>query len=173
MRFTFLVALFVITGCSQIKVKTRANKNVDFNKYDTWCWFSGCDYNYEGPYYKEAEEKLDQMANAIAEEMQNKGYVQADDSADIMIDFEVVIKQDSSQFARVQEEDLPFWEEYENQEYYHYLRGTFNIYVIDPELGAVIWQSSSLRYISRFPEMNDEEINASIKKALKKLPKKK
>lgn len=165
------IYLFVIIAfaCSPAKIRTSYDQNIDFARYETWCWLRGCELVYEGPNYLYDSAMIESIGNAIAIEMYEKGFVQTDDNADLMLDYHIVIKEDSAIFARVHEEDLPYWSDYE-QDYYHFLKGTLVLDVIDRERGQVIWRSSAERYMALFPEMDDKLIKRSIHHLMKKFP---
>ncbi|ELR72875.1 hypothetical protein C900_00836 [Fulvivirga imtechensis AK7] len=171
MRLLFTVLSLLALACAEVKVHTSYDTRVDFSKYKTWCWLNGCTPSYEGPRFLYDSSSIENVANTIAIEMQEKGFIQGDESAELMLDFHIVLKEDSSMAAWVHEEDLPFWDSYkEPGPYYHFLRGSLIIDVIDRERGQVIWRSNAERLMALTPEMENADIKRGIKKALKYFP---
>ena len=169
MRNFTLLMLIVLTSCAEVRVHTAYDTKVDFSQYETWCWLKGCDLVYEGPSYLFDSAIIENIANSIAVEMYEKGFKQVDDSSDLMVDFHIVVKPDSSLTARVHEEDLPFWDLYE-EDYYHFLRGSLVINIADRRKGQMIWQSNSRSIMPLYPNIELSDIQKGIKKALKKFP---
>jgi len=168
-KLILFVAGIALLSCSPVKVKTRFDKKIDFNQYKTWCWLNGCDIQYEGPYYLDDSTTFENIANLIAVEMQEKGFTQEDDQADLLIDFHIAIKEDSAVFARVHEEDLPFWDDYQD-DYYHFLKGSMIIDIIDREKGQVIWQSNAERYMALYPDIDPKTLKRGVKATLRNFP---
>lgn len=164
-----LCFLVVLLGCAEVKVSSSYDHSVDFSQYKTWCWLKGCDLVYEGPGYVMDSTIIEHIANTIAVEMQEKGFIQVDDKSDILVDFHIVVKQDSALSARIHEEDLPFWDLYENN-YYHFLRGSLIIDIADRRKGRMIWRSNSRRVMSIYPDIEFSDIQKGVHKALSKFP---
>lgn len=171
MRFLIPVLCLLAIACAEVKVHTSYDPRIDFSEYKTWCWLNGCSPSYDGPHFLYDSSSIETIANAIANEMQEKGFIQGDEGSDLMLDFHIILKEDSSMAAWVHEEDLPFWDAYKEQgEYYHFLRGSLIIDIIDRERGQVIWRSNAERLMALTPEMGEADIQNGIKKALKNFP---
>ena len=164
-----LIFLVVAAGCAQVKVRTSYDTKISFSEYKTWCWLKGCELVYEGPGYLNDSATIENIGNAIAVQMQEKGFTQVDDNADLIVDFHIVVTSDSAIFSRVYEEDLPFWEPYE-EEYYQFLRGTLIIDVADRKKSRMIWRSTAERLMALNPDLKKSDIDVGIKKALKDFP---
>lgn len=166
------VGLF-LTNCSTLKVRSTSDPNADFSEYSTWCWMNDCNPTFEGPAYLFPEKATEDLVNAIASELYEKGYEQQDDQSDLLLDFHVVFKEDSASRAVVHEEALPMWEQFPSESpYYHFLEGTLVIDIADRKKGQIIWRSITKSYLPKYPDMTYEEVRKGIKKALKKLPNK-
>lgn len=152
-----------------MRVHTLSDPTVDFSQYNSWCWLEGCELLYTGPNYLYDSATLEAIANAIAVEMYNKGYTQEGDSADLLVNFHIVVKEDSAIFSMVHEEDLPFWNKNE-KDYYHFLRGSLLINVGDRRTGRMIWRSNAKRLMALKPDIGESEIKEGVKKSLKKFP---
>lgn len=171
MRCVIFALCWIGVACAEVRVRTSYDPTVDFSQYKTWCWLNGCKPGYLGPDYLYDSASIENIANAIAVEMQKKGYIQGDENSDLMLDFHIILKEDSSMAAWVHEEDLPFWDPYkEREKYYHFLRGSLIIDIADRERGQMIWRSNSERLMALTPQLSSEDVKNGVKRALKKLP---
>lgn len=169
-----LIALILTNGCNDYKIKSSSDPKAEFDKYTSWCWRNNCNPTFEGPGYMYPKPVMDNIVNSIAEEMYNKGYEQLDENSDLLVDFQVIFKEDSSKNAIVHEQSYPLWDNYIDSDlYYHYLVGTLIIDIADREQGKVIWRSVSERYLPNNPKLSQAEVKKGIKKALKEFPKRK
>lgn len=170
-NYSTILALLILAGCAPLKVKTSIDPKADFNTYTSWCWMNDCNPTFEGPAYIFPKQAVEDLVNAIAAEMQEKGYKQLDDESDLLVDFHLVYREDSAIAAIVHEEALPMWEQYDSKSpYYHYLEGTLIIDIADRKKGQIVWRSTTKSYLPKYPERDYNEVRTGIKKALKKLP---
>ena len=169
MRACLIILSFLMVACAQVRVKTLIHPTTDFSKYQSWCWLQGCEVAYDGPGYLYDSATIEAVANAVALEMHEKGYTQEDENADLLVDFHIVLKEDSAIFSMVHEEDLPFCNNNE-QEFYHFLRGSLIIHIGDRESGQMIWRSDARRLMALRPDIDEGEIRNGVKKSLKKFP---
>ncbi len=169
MRFYVLLSIVILAACAPVRVQTLKDPTVDFSQYKSWCWLEGCHLPFDGPNHLNDTATIEAVANAVALEMFNKGYTQKGDSADLLVDFHIVVKEDSAIFSMIHEEDLPFWNNNE-KDYYHFLRGSLLIHIGDRRTGRMIWQSNSKRLMALKPNIKESDINEGVKKALKKFP---
>ncbi len=152
-------------------MKSSSDPKANFSEYTSWCWLNDCNPSFEGPGYLYPKPIMDDIINSIAEEMYHKGYEQHDDSSDLLVDFQVIFKEDSSKNAIVDEQTYPLWDNYIDSElYYRYLVGTLIIDIADRRKGNVIWRSVTEKYLPNNPQLTKEEISKGIKKALKDFP---
>ncbi|MBL6447785.1 DUF4136 domain-containing protein [Fulvivirga sp. 29W222] len=171
MRFLTASLCLLMLACAEVKVHTSYDHRVDFEQYKTWCWLNDCSPSYDGPHFLFDSAAIETIANTIAIEMANKGFKQVDDRPDLMLDFHIILKEDSSMAAWVHEEDLPFWDPYnEGENYYYFLRGSLIIDIADRSKGRMIWRSNAERLMALTPDLSQAEIRSGIKKALKKFP---
>ena len=164
----------VLTGCA-IQVKTHQNPTAGFSKYTTWCWMQGCDIVYQGPEYYHNQQAIDEMANAIAANMQSKGYIQGDDDSQLVVNFYVIVEQDSADINT----SLDDMYQPERQwlmnlypEYQHFLKGTLVIDVMDRRESKLVWTTKAIKYMDINPEFDKKMIWNGIGKAMKKFPEK-
>lgn len=174
MKTLLLITTVLMASCAEYKVKSSLDPKADFQEYTTWCWFNNCSPTYEGPDYIIEKPTMDNITNVIAEEMFNKGYVQSDETSDLVINYHLVLKEDSARSAIIYEEQLPLWElERQNDSYQHFLKGSLIIDIADRKKGQIIFRSVTERYLPSYPEITYAELRKGIKRALKDLPSKK
>ncbi len=165
-----LTLILFLVSCSTLKINTQYDHTAEFTEYKTWCWFNDCTPTFEGPDYIYPDRIMDDMVNFIAVEMNEKGYIMGDDQSDLLVDFHVTVLEDSTQMGYVFEEDLPLWDKYENDKYYHYLKGTLIIDVADRKKGKIIYRAILKNQMSKYSQISNKEIMKGINKALKDLP---
>lgn len=170
---TPLIAILLFS-CAEYKVTSSKDPKANFDEYGSWFWMNGCNPSFEGPAYIYPKRMMEDMINAIAEEMYNKGYEQNEENTDLLVDFHVVLKPDSSVNSIVHEQTYPLWDNHlDTEPYYHYLVGSLIIDIADREKGTIVWRSVTERYLPLDPQMSHNEIKKEIKKALKDFPNKK
>ena len=173
----FLLSVIVLVGCS-LQVKTIQRPNTTFTDYQSWCWLKGCEVVYQGPSEYFSKEVIYEISNAIAFNMYEKGYQQLDETADLLVNFTLIIEEDSVELDR----EFPIGREFKEfdqswvlsfyPEYYHYLNGSLVIDVIDRRKSELIWRSYARRYVEINAEVDKDEIRKEIAKAMKKFPEK-
>ena len=172
MKKVKLVFLLFAFGCA-VQVKTYQNPVKNFDDYATWCWLKGCEITYQGPEHYRDQKVIDEMANAIAFQMYDKGYQQADDSSDLMVNFYLVMKEDSAEvFDGYDDSMMPEfgWMDRLYPEYEKYLKGSLVIDIIDRRKSEIVWRSTAVRYMDTNPIYDKDEIWSGVAKAMKKLP---
>ncbi|MFK7953393.1 MAG: DUF4136 domain-containing protein [Ekhidna sp.] len=170
-----LIVLVFLSSCS-IKVHSLQKPNVDFQKHTTWCWMNSCDPLYQGPNAYYNKEIIDEIYNSIAINMYEKGYIQGDDNADLLVVFHLNVEQKEMElvnrdsFEYGQWDNNNSWIKDEYPELVRYLKGNLVIDVIDRSTGEVIWKSSTVGYSDLNQSLDKKKIRKNVKKAMKKLP---
>lgn len=165
--FTFLI----LSGCA-LNVKTYQKPDQSFDDYKTWCWLKGCEVTYQGPDYLYDQRVIDEISNAVAYNMYQKGFEQADDSSDLMVNFFVIVKEDSAEVADNYDGFMAEinWIDNQYPEYHKFLKGSLIIDVIDRKKSEIVWRSNAVRYMEMNPVYDKKVIWASVAKAMKELP---
>lgn len=173
MKYIFSILLaIVLLGCS-VQVKTYQKQNHDFNQYESWCWLKGCEITYQGPKEYYDNRVIDEVANAIAYNMHEKGFLQGDDDADLLVNFYIIMKEDSSSVGESYDgmfsgiEMIPITN---NPQYERFLKGSLIIDVIDRRKSEIIWRSTAAKYLEVNPVYDRAEIWSGVNKAMKKFP---
>lgn len=167
-----VLPIFLLFGCA-VQVKTYQNPEADFSNAKTWCWMQGCEITYLGPEYYNDPQVIDEIAGAIAWNMNDKGYVQSDDKSDMVLNFYIRLEQDSSEVSE------PFYGTYQDErewltmlypEYQQFLKGSLVIDVLDRKTSTLLWTSNSIKYLEINPTFDQKSIWSGVGKAMRKLP---
>ena len=165
-----LFLLFYLTSCA-VQVKTYQNPKANFSNYSTWCWMQGCEVVYQGPEYYNDEKTIDEISNAIAWNMNEKGYLQSDDQSDLVLNFYVIMQQDSMEVNRIEGPSVEDeWLGTLYPEYNQFLKGSLVIDAVDRKTSELIWTSNAIKYLDINPEFDKESIWKGVNRAMKKFP---
>jgi hypothetical protein len=169
------VCILILSACAY-KVRTYKSPEISMASRETWCWMQGCDMTYQGPAYYFDEEAQTEVMNAVAWNMQQKGYEQGDDQSDLLLNFYVILEKDSIETYR--EDDYlsagynqePDWLENLYPEYQRFLKGSLVIDVIDRESSVLVWKSRISGYSTRRDPDYKKTIWEVVARAFKKMP---
>ena len=158
-----LLFLVLIPGCATVRVESTYDQSVSFESYKSFCWLGGCDFKYQGDLDSivVVEIKL-----AIEAEMTGKGFIQDENDPDMLMDFHVSLTEEGYEKI-IFINDYDFWPEYESEEY---VKGSLIIDIADGESAAMIWQSTTRRYMDPDAEVRANAIKRSVRKALQDFP---
>lgn len=167
-----IISVLILSGCA-IQIKTLQKENHDFSTYESWCWLEGCEVTYQGPEHYYNQKVVDEIANAVAFNMHKKGYLQGDENSDLLLNFFIIMEEDSSEIVHdfdglfngidmLQLDPYPAYEKF--------LKGSLVIDVMDREKSELVWRSTALRYMEVNPEYDRDLIWKAIKRAMKKFP---
>jgi len=164
------LSLMVLVGCA-VQVKTYQNPKADLAKYSSWCWMQGCEVKYQGPEYYNDEKSITEISNAIAWNMHDKGYLQSDETSDLVLNFYVIMEQDSMEVNSAYTSNFSDeWLSTLYPEYEQFLKGSLVIDVIDRRSSELVWTSNAIKYLDINPEFDKESIWNGVGKAMKKFP---
>ncbi len=167
-----LFSLAILWGCA-VQVKTYQNPKTDFTNYSSWCWMQGCEVVYQGPEYYNDQRAIDEISNAIAWNMNDKGYLQGDDKSDLVVNFYVIMKKDSMEVSSAYSTNFEDeWLAMLYPEYEQFLKGSLVIDVIDRRSSELVWTSNAIKYLEVNPAFDKESIWNGVGKAMKKFPEK-
>jgi hypothetical protein len=174
----FLTLALLAWGCA-VQVKTYTNQQADFSVYQSWCWMQGCEVTYQGPKQHHDPRVIDEMANAIAVQLFNKGYVQQDDQSDLVVNFFISVEE---QAQEIQQDtymvgpplgaiaDNRDWFTLNHPEYQRFLKGTLVIDILDRQNSQLIWRGTAVRFLELNPEFNKDRIWKTVEKTMKGFP---
>ncbi|MEQ9467572.1 MAG: DUF4136 domain-containing protein [Ekhidna sp.] len=167
-----LISVIWLSSCA-VTVKTYQKPNQTFDQFQTWCWLEGCEVTYQGPKYLYDQKVIDEIANAIAFSIYEKGYQQGDDQSDLMVNFFMVVEEDSAEVTSIYDGTYQGEREWLTMlypEYQKFLKGSLVIDVIDRENSELVWRSTAVKYLELNPVYDKDEIWKGVTKAMKKLP---
>ena len=167
-----LIIILLFAGCS-VSVKTVYDTKIDFSKYKTFCWMNGCDFKYSGPSYLKDSLKTERLKKFIVAELNRKGLVLNTDHPDLLVAFNITVK-DGETVLYHQSEDRPdFGSIAEHIHAIPYLKGTLVLAMADKSLSKMVWESVAVSYTDVNPDLSGENIESGIKRILKDFPPKK
>ncbi len=173
-----LNAIFVIllSSCA-VKVNTFYDKQVAFDQYQTFCWFTGCQFTIEGPdYLKKDSAAVEAFKQAIVQELNGKGYRYDDNQPDFLLYVQIVVEEQQTLITSpVNVDDAYDWgRTYPQEDFvedtYVYLKGSMIIDIADAASGRMVWRSDAVRYLALNPEIDSKTIAGGVKRALRKFP---
>ena len=173
-KIVSLCSFFLLFSCA-VQVKTYQNSKAEFSKFSSWCWMQGCEVKYQGPEFYFDEAAFNEISNAVAWNMYDKGYVQGDDQSDLIVNYYIIMEEDSAEISDVYEmmfQGNREWLKIKYPEYHHYLKGSLVIDVIDRVTSDLIWTSTAVKYLEMNPAYDKEKIWEGVHKAMKKFPRK-
>ncbi len=165
----FLGLLGVLTSCS-ISVKTNYDAKTDFSKYKTFCWMQGCDFKFSGPEYLKDSLISERLKKAIVEELAKKGITQNTDNPDLLVAFNVTMKDGETILYHQSEERPDISPISEHIHAIPYLKGTLVLGMADKSQSKLVWESVAVSYMDVNPDLSEKNIRAGIKAVLKKFP---
>ena len=168
--------MLLLSGC-MIKVNTFYDNEASFDDYQTFCWFTGCQFTIEGPdYLKKDSTVVNAFKDAIVNELMEKGFAYNEDNPDFLIYMQIVVEEEQSIIASPVNVDQSYdWgrtyaQEDFVEETYIFLKGSMIIDVADAASSRMVWRSDAVRYLNLMPELDPRSIEVGVKKALKKFP---
>ncbi|MEP0987739.1 DUF4136 domain-containing protein [Ekhidna sp.] len=167
-----LLTLSMLSACA-VSVKTYQKPDQSFENYETWCWLEGCEVTYQGPDYLYDQRVVDEIANAVAFNMYQKGYQQGDDSSDLVVNFFMILEEDSAEVNNLYSgtyQGEREWLTMMYPEYQKFLKGSLVIDVLDRQKSELVWRSTAVKYLEMNPIYNKDEIWKGVEKAMKELP---
>lgn len=171
MKGLFLVVpiVFVLASCN-VKVHSSYDPSQDFTKYKTFCWLNGCEFTYSGPTYLNDSLLREKIKNSIVAELADKGITQNNDNPDLLIDFHITVKNEST-IVYHRDDDINYdFKPFVDEEIINYLKGTIVIDMVDKSAGKMVWRSEAIGYMDVHPDLSEKNIRKGIAIALKKFP---
>jgi len=168
--FPLLGIILILAGCS-ISVHNTYDKEVDFSKYKTFCWMSGCEFKFNGPAYLDDSLLRENLKVAIIEELKRKGLEQNTDNPDLLVGFTITVKDEQAVIYHPSE-DMPVYIKPldTEKEIINYLKGSLIIGMADNKESRMVWQSEAIGYMESNPDFSEKNIKKGIKVVLKNYP---
>ena len=133
----------------------------------------GCDITYQGPDYYYDQETFEEVANAVAFNMHEKGYTQGDQNSDLLLNFHIILKEDSAEVNHIYDgeyKSIAEWLTEDYPKYQRFVRGSLTIDAIDREKSELVWRSIAVKYFEINPTYDHDEVWKGVAKAMKNFP---
>lgn len=165
----FLVAL-LLAGC-RVEVKDTYDHTVDFSKYKTFCWMTGCEFKFNGPKYLDDSLLRESLKTALVEELESKGLKEDPNNPDLLVGFTITVKDEQAVIYHRAEDTPVYYQPLETErEVINYLKGTVIIGMVDREKSKMVWQSVAVSYMELNPDFSEKNIHKGIKLVLRNFP---
>lgn len=164
-----LLASFFIGGCA-VEVHTVYDHQIDFSKYKTYCWMTGCEFKFKGPDYLNDSLLRESLKTSITEELASKGLTQDVNNPDLLVGITVTM-QDEKAIIYHPSKDQPFYRPLDNdRQEITYLKGTLVLGMADAKTSSIVWESFAVSYMELEPDFKEERIHKGIKFILREYP---
>lgn len=163
-----MIVAIGFTSCASIDVATDYDKEVNFNKYETYAFFK--------PGIDQAEiSDLDKkrILRAIDYELSQKGMVKSE-NPDLLVSMFTKTKEEvdiyQNNFGYGWGWSPYFWGAGTNTHSYTSIKGTLFIDLIDAERNELVWQGLGTGVLTQKMEKKDEKIKKIVNEILQKFP---
>jgi hypothetical protein len=170
-----ILACLIITSACSVQVKTSYDHEVDFSQYKTFCWMTGCEFNFTGPAYLNDPVLREHLKVAIVDELKKKGLREDTHDPDLLVGFTITVEDEQAViYHRTEDSPVHFQPLLaENREVVNYLKGTLIIGMADKRRSQIVWESVAVSYMELNPDFSERNIRKGIKAVLKGYPPKK
>ena len=163
----------IFAGCS-VHMHNLYDRDVDFSKYKTFCWMTGCEFDFNGPEYLNDSLLRENIKTALVKELESKGLKEDPDNPDLLVGFTITVKDEQAViYHRHDDTPMQFQPLQDEREVVNYLKGTLIIGMADKSLSKIVWQSEAQSYMELNPDFSEKNIRKGIKLVLKDFPPKK
>jgi hypothetical protein len=166
----FFSFVLLLAGC-RMEVKETYDHSVDFSKYKTFCWMTGCEFKFNGPKYLDDSLLRESLKVALVEELQRKGLKEDPNNPDLLVGFTITVKDEQAVIYHRAEDSPVYYQPLETErEVINYLKGTVIIGMADRQQSKMVWQSVAVSYMELNPDFSEKNIHKGIKLVLKNFP---
>jgi Domain of unknown function (DUF4136) len=166
----FFSFVLLLAGC-RMEVKENYDHTVDFSKYKTFCWMTGCEFKFNGPKYLDDSLLRESLKVALVEELQRKGLKEDPNNPDLLVGFTITVKDEQAVIYHRAEDSPVYYQPLETErEVINYLKGTVIIGMADRQQSKMVWQSVAVSYMELNPDFSEKNIHKGIKLVLKNFP---
>lgn len=178
-KYTLIISIFLLGGCSSVKISYDYDKQADFAKYKTYAFTEGSQNLAIN------EINRSRILSAIDTEMAAKGFTKSD-NPDVLLDIFVKAEQRTEATATSTGPGAygyggPWRYGYGGGftttqiNYNQYIEGTMFINMVDKAYEKLVWQGRGTKTIDEdaTPEKRETNINYAVKQIFMKYPPKK
>ncbi len=166
----FILFVLILAGC-KVETKESYDHTVDFSKYKTFCWMTGCEFKFNGPEYLNDSLFRESLKASLIKELESKGLKEDSNSPDLLVGFTITVKDEQAIIYHRAEDSPVYYQPLEtDREIINYLKGTVIIGMADKNESRIVWQSLATSYMELNPDFSEKNIRKGIKLVLKNFP---
>lgn len=166
----FILIVLVLAGC-RMEIEENYDHSVDFSKYKTFCWMTGCEFKFNGPDYLNDSLLRESLKTSIIKELESKGLKEDTNNPDLLIGFTITLKDEQAIIYHRAEDSPVYYQPLETErEVINYLKGTLIMGMADRQESKMVWQSEAISYMELNPDFSEKNIRKGIKLVLKNFP---
>jgi Domain of unknown function (DUF4136) len=166
----FILFVLLITGC-KMEIKETYDHTVDFKKYKTFCWMTGCEFKFNGPDYLNDSLLRESLKTSLIKELESKGLKEDSNNPDLLVGFTIAMKDEQAIIYHRAEDSPVYYQPIEtDREVINYLKGTVIIGMADNKESRMVWQSHAVSYMELNPDFSEKNIRKGIKLVLRNFP---
>jgi hypothetical protein len=166
----FILFVLLLAGC-KIETKESYDHTVDFSKYKTFCWMTGCEFKFNGPEYLNDSLLRESLKTSLIKELESKGLKEDSNNPDLLVGFTITVKDEQAIIYHRAEDSPVYYQPLEtDREVINYLKGTVIIGMADKKESRIVWQSLATSYMELNPDFSEKNIRKGIKLVLKNFP---
>lgn len=166
----FILFVLLIAGC-KTEIKETYDHTVDFKKYKTFCWMTGCEFKFNGPEYLNDSLLLENLKTSLIQELESKGLKEDSNNPDLLVGFTIAVKDEQAIIYHRAEDSPVYYQPIEtDREVINYLKGTVIIGMADNKESRMVWQSQAISYMELNPDFSEKNIRKGIKLVLRNFP---
>jgi hypothetical protein len=166
----FILFTFWLVGCNT-SVHNSYDRTIDFTKYKTFCWMTGCEFNFNGPEYLNDSLLRERIKISLVKELERKGLKEDSNNPDLLIGFTIAVKDEQAVIYHRSDDSPAFYQPLpEDREVINYLKGSLIIGMADRAESRIVWQSEAVSYMELNPDFSEKNIRKGIKIVLKDFP---
>lgn len=166
----FILIVLLFTGC-RMEIKESHDHTIDFSKYKTFCWMTGCEFQFNGPEYLNDSLLRESLKTSLVKELESKGLKEDKNNPDLLVGFTITVQDEQAVIYHRAEDSPVYYQPLETErEVINYLKGTLVIGMADNKESRMVWQSEAISYMELNPDFSEKNIRRGIKLVLKNFP---
>ncbi len=166
----FVLFVLLLTSC-KVVVKETYDHSVDFSKYKTFCWMTGCEFKFNGPEYLNDSLLRESLKASLIRELESKGLQEDSNNPELLVGFAITVQDEQAViYHRAEDSHVYYQPLTTDREVINYLKGTLIIGMADKTESRMVWQSHAVSYMELNPDFSEKNIRKGIKHVLKNFP---
>lgn len=175
-RYFSILLILLVTGCSSVKVlDTESGEGADLGKYKTFDFYT---VEAKGDTSTSRfENRVHQLEDAIALEMQHRGYLLSKTNPDLLVNIGIVVNEEVQTRQTDFRTDAPryigqrrySWKS-EDIEVGRYREGTVSVHFVDNKENRMVWKGAVRDVIPSSEARVEKAVKQGITKLFRKFP---